>query len=48
MSTATMEIGNTFTTLKSGVVGTIEEIIEKPYGVVLRLNVNGTERYTTV
>ncbi len=41
-------VGSEFTTLKSGVTGIIQEIIEKPYGHVLRLDVNGTERFTTV
>ena len=45
---ATLTIGDTFTTRKSGVTGTIQEIIEKPFGFVLRLDVNGTERFTTV
>jgi hypothetical protein len=45
---ATLTIGDTFTTRKSGVTGTIQEIIEKPFGFVLRLDVNGVERFTTV
>jgi hypothetical protein len=45
---ATLAIGDSFTTRKSGVTGTIQEIIEKPFGFVLRLDVNGTERFTTV
>jgi hypothetical protein len=45
---ATLAIGDTFTTRKSGVTGTIQEIIAKPYGYVLRLNVDGVDRYTTV
>lgn len=45
---ATLTIGDTFTTRKSGVTGTIQEIIEKPFGYVLRLDVNGVERFTTV
>ena len=45
---ATLTIGDTFTTRKSGVTGTIQEIIEKPFGYVLRLDVDGVERFTTV
>ena len=42
------EIGQIYTTRKSGVTGIIQEIIEKPYGFVLRLDVDGVERFTTV
>jgi hypothetical protein len=45
---ATITIGSEFTTRKSGVTGTVQEIIEKPHGYVLRLDVNGVERFTTV
>ena len=45
---ANLTIGDTFTTRKSGVTGTIQEIIEKPYGYVLRLDVDGVERFTTL
>ena len=45
---ATLTIGDTYTTRKSGVTGTIQEIIEKPYGYVLRLDVDGVERFTTL
>lgn len=46
---ATLTVGSQFTTQKSGVEGTIEEIVENPSGSVrLRLmTVNGT-RWTTV
>lgn len=45
---ATITVGSEFTTRKSGVTGIVQEIIEKPYGYVLRLDVNGAERFTTV
>jgi len=45
---STLTIGDTFTTRNSGVTGIIQEIIEKPYGYVLRLDVDGVERFTTV
>lgn len=41
-------VGDSFTTRKSGVTGTVMEIIEKGKQVVLRLDVDGTERFTTV
>lgn len=41
-------VGDVYTTRVSGVTGTIQEVIEKPYGYVLRLNVDGVDRYTTV
>ena len=46
---ATLTVGSQFTTLKSGVTGTIEEIVENPSGSVrVRLmTVDGT-RWTTV
>jgi len=42
------QIGEVFTTRISKVTGIVQEIIEKPYGYVLRLNVNGVDRYTTL
>jgi hypothetical protein len=44
----TIEIGQQFTTRVSGVTGIVEEIIEKGSQIVLRLNVNGQDRFTTV
>jgi len=41
-------VGDTYTTTKSGVTGVVQEIIEKPFGYVLRLDVDGMERFTTV
>ena len=41
-------VGDTYTTRISGVTGTVQEVIEKPYGYVLRLDVDGVERFTTV
>ena len=49
MSNATLTVGSQFTTLKSGVVGTIQEIIENKTGSKrVRLSVNGSDRWTTV
>ena len=46
---ATLTIGSSFTTLKSGVEGTIEEIVENPSGSVrLRLMTSEGIRWTTV
>ena len=45
----TLEIGQTFTTLQSGVVGVIKAIDNHPSGVNrILLDVNGTERWTSV
>jgi len=44
-----MNIGDTFTTQKSGVTGTIQEVIENSNGTFrVRLDVNGQPRWTTV
>ena len=49
MSNATPTVGSQFTTVKSGVVGTIEEIVKNPNGSMrIRLDVNGQPRWTTV
>lgn len=46
---ATLTLGDTFTTRKSHVTGTIKEIIEKDNGqTVLLLDVNGEDRYTSL
>jgi hypothetical protein len=46
---ATLTVGSQFTTLKSGVEGTIEEIVENDNGSVrLRLMTNEGTRWTTV
>jgi hypothetical protein len=43
-----LEIGQTYTTAKSGVVGTIKEIVANSNGTQrLLLDVNGTDRWTT-
>ncbi|MGA1532838.1 MAG: hypothetical protein ACO33E_07560 [Aquiluna sp.] len=44
----TITVGSEYTTRKSGVTGVVQEIIEKPFGYVLRLDVDGVERFTTV
>jgi hypothetical protein len=45
----TLTVGSQFTTAKSGVVGTIQEIIKNPSGSArVRLDVNGQPRWTTV
>jgi hypothetical protein len=45
----TIEIGQQFTTQKSGVTGTVAEVVKNPSGSVrVRLSLpNGTERWTT-
>ena len=46
--TATYKIGDVFTTLKSKVTGTIEEIVPNASGSVrVKLEVNGQPRWTT-
>ena len=45
----TLEIGQTFTTEKSGVVGVIKAVDNHPSGVArVLLDVNGSERWTSV
>ena len=45
----TLTVGSQFTTAKSGVVGTIQEIKENKNGSFrVRLDVNGQPRWTTV
>jgi hypothetical protein len=42
-------IGQTFTTQKSGVSGVVQEVVENKNGTFrVRLDVNGSERWTTV
>lgn len=42
-------IGSQFTTQKSGVVGTVQEIVQNANGTSrVRLSVNGQDRWTTV
>jgi hypothetical protein len=49
MSNATLTVGSQFTTAKSGVVGTIQEIVNNKNGSTrIRLDVNGQARWTTV
>ena len=44
-----IEIGQTLTTAKSGVSGTVQEIIKNASGSFrVRLDVNGQPRWTTV
>ena len=44
-----LTIGSSFTTAKSGVTGTIQEVIENKNGTKrVRLDVNGASRCTTV
>ena len=48
VSVATYKVGDTFTTQKSKVTGTIEEITPQANGNVrVKLNVDGSIRYTT-
>ncbi len=45
----TLTVGSQFTTAKSGVVGTIQEIVNNKSGSMrVRLDVNGQPRWTTV
>lgn len=45
----TYEVGDLFTTLSSGVTGTISEIVKNDNGSVrVKLNTEGGERWTTV
>lgn len=45
----TLTVGSQFTTKKSGVSGTIQEIVENKTGSFrVRLDVNGQPRWTTV
>jgi hypothetical protein len=49
MANANLTVGSQFTTQKSGVVGTIEEVVENKTGSFrVRLDVNGQPRWTTV
>jgi hypothetical protein len=49
MSNSTLTVGSQFTTAKSGVVGTIQEIVKNQNGSTrVRLSVNGADRWTTV
>jgi hypothetical protein len=44
-----INIGDTFTTQKSGVSGTVQEVIKNANGSTrIRLSVNGADRWTTV
>lgn len=44
-----INIGDTFTTQKSGVSGTVQEVIKNANGSTrVRLSVNGADRWTTV
>ena len=46
---AEIEIGQSFTTQKSGVSGTVQEVIKNSNGSFrVRLDVNGQPRWTTV
>lgn len=48
VNTATYKVGDTFTTQKSKVTGTIAEIIPQANGNVrVKLDVDGKPRYTT-
>jgi hypothetical protein len=49
MANQTLEVGQTFTTTQSGVVGVIKAIDNHPSGVNrLLLDVDGKERWTSV
>lgn len=45
----TPAVGSQFKTLKSGVVGTVQEVVKNTNGSLrIRLDVNGQDRWTTV
>ncbi len=45
----TPTVGSQFTTAKSGVTGTVQEVIKNTTGSLrIRLDVNGQDRWTTV
>ena len=45
----TLTVGSQFTTAKSGVSGTIQEVVQNANGSFrVRLDVNGADRWTTV
>ena len=45
----TLTVGSQFTTQKSGVSGTVQEVIQNKNGTSrVRLSVNGQDRWTTV
>jgi hypothetical protein len=45
----TITVGSQFTTAKSGVTGTVQEVIQNKNGTFrVRLDVNGSDRWTTV
>lgn len=47
--TKTPVVGQTYTTAKSGVSGTVQEIVSNANGSLrVRLDVNGSDRWTTV
>jgi hypothetical protein len=49
MEKQNLTVGSQFTTKKSGVVGTIQEVVENKTGSYrVRLDVNGQPRWTTV
>ncbi len=49
MTNSTLEVGQTYTTTNSGVVGIIKAVDNHPSGVArILLDVNGTERWTSV
>jgi hypothetical protein len=44
-----LAVGQVYQTTKSGVVGTIQEIVIHPSGVIrIRLSVDGVDRWTTI
>lgn len=49
MENSNLTVGSQFTTAKSGVTGTIQEIVANKNGTFrVRLDVNGEPRWTTV
>lgn len=49
MDKNSIQVGSSFTTQKSGVTGTVQEIVKNANGSLrVRLTVNGSDRWTTV
>ena len=49
MDKSSIEVGKSLTTAKSGVTGTVKEIVKNANGSLrVRLDVNGQDRWTTV
>lgn len=45
---ATINVGDTYTTTKSHITGVVKEILDRNGRIVLRLDVDGFDKFTTV